>query len=150
MTGSLAEGGLGMGRTGMDAVRLVGRPVGRSVGSAQPRAQARTSGFPNPFTEHPHSVGESYGAHARVAAGFGAAMVLAGLACLVHAVFPFLFARTGSSAIRRLNAKIEARGAPQYVSSAQQWGHQCTATPAQCCADSQPAGVQPSALPPLS
>jgi hypothetical protein len=122
----------------------------QSAGSTRPGAMARPPGVTNPFTAHPHAVGESYGAHARAAAGFGAAMVLAGLACIVHAVFPFLFVRTGSSAIRRLNAKIEARGAPQYVSGAKQWGHQCNATPAQFCAASQSAGEQPSASPPSS
>lgn len=59
------------------------------------------------FTRHPASVGETYGEHLRQAASFGGPMILAGLACLVHGLFPFLFARTGSDAIRRLHARLE-------------------------------------------
>ncbi len=56
-----------------------------------------------PFTEHPASVGETYAEHCARATFFGTRMVLAGLACLVHAVLPFLFVRTGSRAIADLN-----------------------------------------------
>lgn len=61
------------------------------------------------FTDHPRSVGESYGRHALVAARFGAAMIAGGLACCVHAALPALFARTGSSTVRRLHREIAAR-----------------------------------------
>ncbi len=54
------------------------------------------------FTDHPASVGESYGEHFRSACGFSASMICGGLACLVHAIFPFLFVTTGSSAVRKL------------------------------------------------
>jgi hypothetical protein len=40
---------------------------------------------------------------------FGGRMVLAGLACLVHAVLPFMFVQTGSQAIETLNARMQAR-----------------------------------------
>ncbi len=63
------------------------------------------------FTEHPRAVGESYGTHARHAAGFGLTMVLGGLACLVHAILPFLFVTTGSRVIRDLNARMGPRSA---------------------------------------
>ena len=43
------------------------------------------------FTDHPASVGESYAEHLVTASGFGLRMVLAGLACMVHALLPFLF-----------------------------------------------------------
>jgi hypothetical protein len=33
-------------------------------------------------------------------------MVLAGIACLVHGVLPFLFVRTGSQAISELNDRM--------------------------------------------
>ena len=59
-----------------------------------------------PFTEHPASVGETYGEHMTSAAGFGTRMILAGMACLVHAVLPFLFVRTGSRAITELNDRM--------------------------------------------
>ncbi len=58
------------------------------------------------FTEHPQSVGETYGEHFAVATGFGTAMILGGLACLVHGVLPFLFTRTGSRTIRSLHDRM--------------------------------------------
>ena len=58
------------------------------------------------FTEHPASVGESYGEHMGQALCFGTRMVLAGLACLVHGVLPFLFVRTGSRTINELNERM--------------------------------------------
>lgn len=62
----------------------------------------------NPFTDHPNSVGESYLQHSRVAGSVGIKMVGAGLACLVHAVLPFLFVTTGSRMILTLATKISA------------------------------------------
>ena len=58
------------------------------------------------FTEHPASVGESYGEHLFRAMYFGTRMVFAGLACLLHGVLPFLFVRTGSRAIAELNDRM--------------------------------------------
>ena len=58
------------------------------------------------FTEHPASVGESYGEHLGRATCFGLRMVFAGIACLVHGVLPFLFVRTGSRAIAELNERM--------------------------------------------
>jgi Family of unknown function (DUF6356) len=58
------------------------------------------------FTEHPASVGESYTEHLGRAVCFGTRMIFAGIACLVHGVFPFLFVRTGSRAISELNDRM--------------------------------------------
>ena len=58
------------------------------------------------FTDHPASVGESYGEHLGRATCFGLRMVFAGIACLVHGVLPFLFQRTGSRAIADLNERM--------------------------------------------
>jgi Family of unknown function (DUF6356) len=58
------------------------------------------------FAEHPASVGESYGEHFVVAGSFGWALFKASLACFVHAVFPFLFEKTGSKAITELHARM--------------------------------------------
>jgi len=60
------------------------------------------------FTEHPESVGESYVEHMGVAFGFGARMLLAGLACLVHGLLPFLFVKTGSRTITVLHDRMVA------------------------------------------
>jgi hypothetical protein len=58
------------------------------------------------FTKHPSDVGESYAEHFVVATSFGSAMILGGLACLVHGVLPFLFTSTGSSTIKRLHERM--------------------------------------------
>ena len=63
----------------------------------------------NPLTEHLREVGETYPQHLVKAAGFGITMLVAGVACLVHALFPFLFVRTGSSCIHRLHEELEDR-----------------------------------------
>ena len=59
-----------------------------------------------PFTRHPASVGESYAEHMRHAGGFAVAMLVGGLACFVHAVFPFLCKKTGSDTIARLHHRM--------------------------------------------
>jgi hypothetical protein len=58
------------------------------------------------FTQHPHSIGESYGEHLQTAGSFGMTMIVAGMACLVHALIPGLFIKTGSSAIARLHQRM--------------------------------------------
>lgn len=55
------------------------------------------------FTEHPASVGESYGEHLAMSSGFGIRMILGGCACIVHGLLPFLFVRTGSTQISELH-----------------------------------------------
>ena len=58
------------------------------------------------FTEHPASVGETYAEHMEKAFGFGVRLIFAGAACLVHAVLPFLFVRTGSRAVAELHDRM--------------------------------------------
>jgi hypothetical protein len=58
------------------------------------------------FVEHPASVGEGYFEHLCHAMWFAVRMILGGIACLVHAVFPFLFVKTGSHAIEELNERM--------------------------------------------
>lgn len=60
----------------------------------------------NPFTDHPATVGETYWQHLASAWGFSWRMMLASLACLVHALLPFLFEKTGSRAITRLHDRM--------------------------------------------
>ena len=59
-----------------------------------------------PFREHPASVGETYVEHFGVATSFGFTLVKAGLACLVHAIFPFLFTATGRRTIEELHRRM--------------------------------------------
>jgi hypothetical protein len=56
----------------------------------------------NIFTEHPTSIGESYFQHMKFAGLFGCKMLIGGLACLIHAVFPFLFISTGSNLLLKM------------------------------------------------
>ncbi|MDP7066140.1 MAG: DUF6356 family protein [Acidimicrobiales bacterium] len=67
------------------------------------------------FTEHPASVGETYGEHLRVASHFAKEMLLASFACAVHAVLPNLFTTTASSKVRQLHSEMTqgARGEAQ-------------------------------------
>ena len=58
------------------------------------------------FTEHPHSVDESYTEHLAMSSGFGMRMILGGFACLIHGLLPFLFVRTGSAQIGTLHERM--------------------------------------------
>jgi Family of unknown function (DUF6356) len=58
------------------------------------------------FNEHPASVGETYWEHLLRASWFGSRMMLAAGACFVHALFPFLFVKTGSMAITELHTAM--------------------------------------------
>jgi hypothetical protein len=58
------------------------------------------------FTEHPASVGETYGEHFATALYFGGRLMAASLACVVHAVLPFLFTRTASRTIADLHTQM--------------------------------------------
>jgi hypothetical protein len=58
------------------------------------------------FNEHPASVGESYWGHLLRASWFGGRMLLGAGACFVHAVFPFLFVKTGSQTITQLHTAM--------------------------------------------
>ena len=55
------------------------------------------------LTDHLDEVGESYWEHMLKATGFAVAMLVGGVACLVHALLPFLFVKTGSARIQHLH-----------------------------------------------
>jgi len=61
------------------------------------------------FAEHPGSVGETYTEHFRVAFSFSMWLFYGAFACLVHAVFPAFYKRTGSATVKRLHAVMMAR-----------------------------------------
>jgi hypothetical protein len=72
------------------------------------------------FTAHPRSVGETYGQHFMAALGFGTTMIVAGCACVLHGVFPFLFVKTGSNTVRHLHGTMitnrsRALSAPEWA-----------------------------------
>jgi len=54
------------------------------------------------FLDHPRDVGETYFAHQRRAFGFGARMLGAGFACLLHGLIPAMFCQTGSRVVTGL------------------------------------------------
>lgn len=54
------------------------------------------------FTDHPKSVGETYFEHLRAASSFSIRLFAAAICCGVHALFPFLFEKTGSTMIEGL------------------------------------------------
>jgi hypothetical protein len=58
------------------------------------------------FTDHPSSVNETYLQHMAMAFGFGGRMLLGGLACLVHGLFPWLCTTRGSDTIRGLHRRM--------------------------------------------
>jgi len=62
--------------------------------------------FARIFTEHPASVGESYGEHFGQAMRFSGRMLIGAFCCAVHAVFPFLFRKTGSACITELHDRM--------------------------------------------
>ena len=64
------------------------------------------------FLAHPHSVGESYFVHQRVALTVCFTLFGAALAALVHALIPALCERTASRTILALHQRITARSTP--------------------------------------
>ncbi|NNL19298.1 MAG: hypothetical protein HKP37_11215, partial [Boseongicola sp.] len=62
------------------------------------------------FFDHPASVDESYGQHARFAFGFSMKLFAAAGAALVHAVIPCLFEKTASRMVADLYARTHNRG----------------------------------------
>ena len=60
----------------------------------------------NPFTDHPATVGETYFEHMGMAFSFGGKMVLSGMACLLHGIFPWMFLTTGSQAVEQLHTRM--------------------------------------------
>ena len=63
------------------------------------------------FHDHPASVDETYGEHARFAFGFALRLFAAAGAALVHAVLPFAFEKTASGIVAELYERTHNRGA---------------------------------------
>jgi uncharacterized integral membrane protein (TIGR00698 family) len=58
------------------------------------------------FTQHPETVGESYFEHLGAAWSFAGSMLLGGMACLLHGLFPFAFQTSASRRIRTLHERM--------------------------------------------
>ena len=61
--------------------------------------------------EHLETVGEDYNEHRRFAFAVGAAMVVSGVACILHGLIPALFTDKASRTIKRLHHLIHHREA---------------------------------------
>jgi hypothetical protein len=58
------------------------------------------------FTDHPDSVGETYFEHMHSASWFAMTMLVGAAACLLHAIFPFAFQKSGSRRIKALYERM--------------------------------------------
>ena len=74
--------------------------------------------FSRLFLDHPRAVGETYGEHFAAASGFGGRLLIAGLACLVHAAIPALFPTTASRTVSALHDRLTRRFAPSAADAA--------------------------------
>ena len=78
--------------------------LGRIIASSYPPEYSQMSKLISPlFTEHPASVGETYFEHLRAASGFSLRLIVAGLACFIHGLLPFLFVSTGKKTLIELH-----------------------------------------------
>lgn len=66
----------------------------------------------NIFTEHPHSIGETYFKHAIEALFISVRMTYTSIAMVIHAVFPFLFVKTARKTVYYFYERFERRLAP--------------------------------------
>jgi Family of unknown function (DUF6356) len=69
------------------------------------------------FMSHPRAVGESYGEHFGVAMSYSGRLFAASCAAFVHALLPFLFVATASSAIKKMYANMTRRGATTLLNA---------------------------------
>lgn len=63
----------------------------------------------NPFTKHPHSIGENYIEHCIEALYLFVRLTYSGLAMIIHAFLPFLFTKTASNTIFYFHDRFSKR-----------------------------------------
>ena len=63
----------------------------------------------NPFTQHPHRVGQTYLGHLFTACGYSIKLIFLGLACIIHSILPFLFINTASENVMKLAEHFKQR-----------------------------------------
>lgn len=71
------------------------------------------------FLDHPASVGENYVEHFGVAGRFGWRLTRGGLACMAHAVLPFVFTSAGSDTVKELHDQLVAKRAAARAAQTQ-------------------------------
>ena len=63
------------------------------------------------FSEHPRSLGMSWGSHAVGAVGIAARLIGAGVACLIHAIVPAWFTQTAGKTVTEMYDEMARRKA---------------------------------------
>ena len=63
----------------------------------------------NPFTKHPHKVGETYFEHMSVAMKYMFKLQLLSIIIYIHAMLPFLFETYVSDEIEKINKEMQQR-----------------------------------------
>ena len=58
------------------------------------------------FIKHPNSVGENYIQHMLVSFSFSLLMIKGFFVCLIHALLPFCFEKTGSNMIKDMHERM--------------------------------------------
>lgn len=67
----------------------------------------------NLFTDHPKSVNETYLQHMAFACPAGFKLIIAGLACCIHGLLPFVFKTTGSDRAKEVIEHMNDRAKNQ-------------------------------------
>jgi hypothetical protein len=82
----------------------------------------RIDPMPNPvkslFMAHPEALNESYSQHMGHAMSYAGRLFAASFCAFMHGIFPFLFEKTASNAIKAMHAEMMARGAMKPQESA--------------------------------
>jgi hypothetical protein len=63
------------------------------------------------FSEHPRSLGMSWGSHAAGAVGISLRLIGAGVACLIHALVPAWFTQTAGKTVTKMYDDMARRKA---------------------------------------
>ena len=63
------------------------------------------------FTDHPRSLGMSWAGHAAGAAKIGGELIVAGVACIIHAIVPGWFTETAGRTVTRMHEHMTQRRA---------------------------------------
>lgn len=63
------------------------------------------------FLDHPRSLGMTWGGHAIGAVRIGAQLLVAGLACLIHALVPGVFTETAGRTVTHMYGHMQQRKA---------------------------------------
>ena len=67
----------------------------------------------NPFTKHPHSVGETYLEHMKKALKYSILLCTLSMVVFIHSVFPFWFETFTGDEIDKLNKEIQKKRQPK-------------------------------------